>query len=261
MVYTPDLSSTSPESNQAWWRDWFNETYLDVYAHRDQESAAFEVQRAVEWLSLDAGSRVLDLCCGSGRHCHALADAGLQQVTGLDYSLPLLQHAKAGGSQAGFIRGDMRLIPIQTDSVDAVLSFFTSFGYFHEHIENLSVLNEMFRVLRPRSRFLIDYLNPAYVRAHLQPESERNQDGVIIREFRQLSSDGQRIEKEIVIENADKPPQRFYESVRLYSRREMTEMLASVNLEPQQIAGSFSGEPFDATSPRMLITGQRNDSA
>lgn len=119
----------SSHSHSSWWRDWFNDVYLDVYAHRDEESADIEARYAVSLLGLKALDRVLDLCCGSGRHCRALRNAGLERVIGLDFSLPLLRHAHIQRPIANYVRGDMRVLPMRDECLDAALSFFTSFGY------------------------------------------------------------------------------------------------------------------------------------
>ena len=75
-----------------WWESWFGEEYLDLYPHRDVDSARREVAFALAQLP---GTRapLLDLCCGSGRHSVPFAEAGVPPV-GLDYSAPLLDLAR-----------------------------------------------------------------------------------------------------------------------------------------------------------------------
>src|SRR5207248_37597 len=65
-----------------WWESWFGEEYLDLYPHRDLESARREVQFALAHLP-GSPTPLLDLCCGSGRHAVPFADAGFPPV-GLD---------------------------------------------------------------------------------------------------------------------------------------------------------------------------------
>ena len=48
-----------------WWESWFGEEYLDLYPHRDLESARREVQFALAHLPCSP-TPLLDLCCGSG---------------------------------------------------------------------------------------------------------------------------------------------------------------------------------------------------
>ncbi|MEW6235555.1 MAG: class I SAM-dependent methyltransferase [Candidatus Omnitrophota bacterium] len=241
----------------AWWREWFNHIYLDVYAHRDDSGADKEIQAALAFLPLRPSHRILDLCCGNGRHCRALRKAGYGRVFGVDYSYPLLRQSIAESPSAHYLRADMRLLPFPGDSFDAWLSFFTSFGYFKTNVENISVLHEAARVLVHGGMFLLDYLNPDCVRRTLEPETEKKYGDYVIKERRFLSEDGERIEKEIVIENWGGKDHRYFESVRLYTLDEMKEMLESANLHLQGVHGSFLGEEFSPDSQRMILFGTK----
>ena len=53
----------------AWYVNFFGEDYLNIYRHTlTAERTEKEVAFAERKLALDAGARVLDLCCGPGRH-------------------------------------------------------------------------------------------------------------------------------------------------------------------------------------------------
>lgn len=246
-----------PFAPDAWWREWFNHIYLDVYAHRDDNEADEEIKAALAFLPLQPSYRILDLCSGNGRHCRALRKAGYNRIFGVDYSYPLLRQAIAESPSAHYLRADMRLLPFPGESFDALLSFFTSFGYFKTNMENIGVLHEAARVLVPGGLFLLDYLNPDYIRQTLEPETERTHGDYIIKERRYISDDGERIEKEIVIENWGGKSHRYYESVRLYSLDEMKEMLESASMLLQGVRGSFQGEEFGQESPRMILYGTK----
>jgi SAM-dependent methyltransferase len=109
------------------------------------------VARLIEILALPAGSRVLDVPCGQGRHAHLLAETGFR-VDGLDYSAHLIAKAKARGTGPSlhYTRGDMRRLPARwTSRFDAVLNLFTSFGFFTSPADDARVVAEFARVLRP----------------------------------------------------------------------------------------------------------------
>src|SRR5438045_2325682 len=76
-----------------WYREAFQEGYLDLYGHRDLAEAA----RAVRWLrgalELRPEQRLLDLCCGPGRHLFFLGQI-VSQAVGLDLSRLLLLGAR-----------------------------------------------------------------------------------------------------------------------------------------------------------------------
>ncbi len=248
---------TPPIHQERWWRDWFNDVYLDVYAHRDDSGADEEVRTTINILPLVSHHNILDLCCGNGRHCRALHRMGYQRIIGIDYSYPLLKHAISEKPRVAYIRSDMRILPLQDSTCDAVLSYFTSFGYFKTNVENLEVLHEISRVLKKGGWFLLDYLNPNYIRKRFVPETTKNHGEYIIREFRSFSDDGERIEKEILMENWGGEKRKYFESVRLYEFSEMTEMLQSADLSISGSLGSFDGQTFNGNTPRMILYGSR----
>ena len=82
--------SRGPLPGVSWWREFFDEDYPVLYAPALlPERTEREVAGAVAILRLREGSRLLDLCCGTGRHSIALRRRGLR-VAGVDSSLKLL---------------------------------------------------------------------------------------------------------------------------------------------------------------------------
>ncbi|TKH46674.1 class I SAM-dependent methyltransferase [Paenibacillus terrae] len=243
-----------------WYEQSFGEDYLLVYKHRDFQGAYQEVQKMISWLKLPQGSSVLDLCCGMGRHSLALADAGYK-VTGVDLSGVLLREAHASDPEGrvSWHQGDMREVPLE-ESFDAVMNLFTSFGYFEEDTEQLKVLKEIYRLLKPGGRFIIDYLNPAYVAAHLVPHSSREDEGNQIEEHRVIE-DGF-VKKQIAIRSiglADEEPARVYhERVKLYPYEKFRALLEEAGLSVEQVHGSYNEDKYiENASPRMIFVGVR----
>ncbi len=245
------------EFKEDWWRTWFNTIYMDVYAHRSDEEAQEEVQTTLSVLPLLKHHKIVDLCCGNGRHSRALYDVGYQKVTGIDYSYPLIKHAKGENSRIKFIRADMRMLPLRKSSQDGLLTYFTTIGYFQNNTENLQVLHEISSVLKPGGWFLIDYLNPHYVKANFEPETVKQHGEYQVIERRKFTEDQERIEKEIIIKNWGGTDRTFYESVRLYSYDDMIEMLSSTDLHVLGCLGSFDGRFYEKNSPRMILFGTR----
>lgn len=241
-----------------WYEESFGEDYLLVYKHRDVQGAEHEVHDMINWLRLKLGSKVLDLCCGMGRHSLALAEAGFR-VTGIDLSEVLLREARRmdPGQRVRWVQADMRNLPQEND-YDAVVNLFTSFGYFREDAEQLKVLREIRRVLKPGGSYIIDFLNPAYVKRHLVAQSEREDEGQRIQEERSIR-DGY-VHKHIRITDVEtgRDPRNYEERVKLYTRDEMLDLLAQAGLEVDQVHGGYDEEIYDATSsPRMIFVGHR----
>ncbi|HPO07378.1 MAG TPA: HAD-IA family hydrolase [bacterium] len=235
-----------------WWAEWFNEEYLQVYPHRNVQSAERESRAAIEWMGLKSQDLVLDLCCGTGRHTSWLVGEGIQRVVGLDYSETMLDAARSRLRQKVLlVRGDMRSLPLM-NCFDAVLMFFTSFGYFPTDCENERVIFEISRVLRPGGGFLFDYLNREKVIRNLEPETIRNVGETSIREIRRLVENGRRVFKEIFI-TRNGEIRRYSESVRLYSLEELMRMFISSGLTPERLYGDFDGAAYTNDSECLIL--------
>lgn len=237
----------------AWYEAAFRDDYRRVYAHRDLASARRE---AAFLLAQGVRGRVLDLCCGFGRHALLLAEAGLD-VVGLDLSLDLLRAAR---ELPGFerrlagrlVRADMTRVPFADASFDALVNLFSSFGYLGE-AGDAQVLREIARVLRPSGRAALDLMNPACVRAALVPHSTRTGPGFELEEHRRLEQGGRRVVKDVELRADGRAPRRWREDVRLYEPAELAPLLAAAGLAVEREFGDFDGRRCDSGAPRRIV--------
>lgn len=239
-----------------WYRKSFGDDYLLVYKHRDLQGAYDEVKKMMGWLRLPPDSTVLDLCCGMGRHSMALHDFGYK-VTGVDLSEVLLAEARKlnASEQVRFLQGDMREVPLD-ETFDAVVNLFTSFGYFEDDEENVKVLRQIYRLLKADGKFIIDFLNPDYVKANLVPFSSRTEGGTTIEESRKIE-DGF-VRKAIAVKERDAEERTYLEQVKLYSLESFLDMLVRSGLEAERVYGDYNATPYDrAGSKRMIFVGHR----
>lgn len=241
-----------------WYKKSFGDDYLLVYKHRDMQGAYNEVKGMIEWLKLDQGAEVLDLCCGMGRHSMALTDFGYK-VTGIDLSGVLLKEAVRldREQKVQWIQGDMRDVQIN-QQFDAVVNLFTSFGYFEEDAENEKVLQEIYRLLKPsgQGQFIIDFLNPEFVERNLVPFSKRTEGNSTIEETRKIE-DGS-VRKTIVVSEPGAEDRSYLEQVKLYHQEAFLTMLDRVGLEVLHVYGAYDASPYDKTeSKRMIFVGRR----
>lgn len=236
----------------AWYREWFGEEYLELYAHRDADEADLHLDFVAEVLQPRPPRAVLDLACGAGRHTAALARRGHRAV-GVDLSLTLLARGEAGAR----VRADMRSLPFAAGAFDWVLNFFTSFGYFERERENFRVLEEMVRVLAPGGGFLIDLLNVDHAVAHLVPRERAERDGRSIEIERRYDRASRRLVKRIRVSAPGQPARTFVESVRAYREEEVAIGLRWAGLERLELFGNFRGERFHRDSERLILVGRR----
>jgi ubiquinone/menaquinone biosynthesis C-methylase UbiE len=236
-----------------WWESWFGEEYLDLYPHRDLDSARREAAFALAHLP-PRPAPLLDLCCGSGRHALPFAESGISPV-GLDYSAPLLDLARRRDCTR-LVRGDMRALPFRDGTFAAVVNFFTSFGYFIAEPDNAAVVSEIWRVLARRGRVLCDTFGLDHVLARLVPEESRSSSGREYRIRRWWNAPSRRVEKEIEVRRGGST-EIFRESVRAYTAPELARLFEEAGLNVDATWGDFDGSPVCRESPRLILLASK----
>lgn len=241
---------------KSWFEEHFQEDYLRVYDHRDEIKAANELEKIMEYVPLKKGMKVIDLCCGNGRHARWLARRGFY-VTGIDLSTALLKKAieLTEGIPVQYQRGDIRNIPLLQE-YDGAFNLFTSFGYFTDDAENELVFTKASDALKNNGWFVFDYLNPTYVKNNLVPEDEMEKDGLFIKQEREVKSGY--VFKRITIKEGDSKRE-YMERVKLYEQEAIKEMLMRNNFTVKHIFGDYDASIYDKNdSPRQIFICQKN---
>lgn len=218
-----------------WWQRIFNSMYLktDADVVDDRSITSFEVDMFSDILKLSEDSVILDLACGQGRHILELARRGHKNVFGMDRSHYLIRKAKQTNASeklsVNFKEGDARRLPYPSDTFDVVMILGNSFGYFESIEDDMKILKELFRVLKPYGQFLIDVADGNYLKAHYNPRSWEwiDKNHFVCRE-RSLASDNERLISREVISNINKGVlvDQFY-AERLYTKEKLQEILSS----------------------------------
>src|SRR6266446_9567211 len=78
-----------------WWRTLFNSLYLETDGDvvENDRNTEQEIDLLIRSVGLEPNDRILDLCCGQGRHALELARRGFKCVTGIDRSRYLIRLA------------------------------------------------------------------------------------------------------------------------------------------------------------------------
>ena len=235
-----------------WYAGWFNQDYLDLYAHRNAQEARSVADFIAAHLPGVGDGRTLDLGCGAGRHLPYLAER--QPTVGLDLSPWLLDVAHQRNPEAPLTRGDMRSLPFRDASFNLVVSLFTSFGYFMDDAENALVLEEIARVTTPGGWLVLDFLNAPLTRRSLVPFERKQVGERWVRQARVISDDGRFVTKTIHIEDNDRD---YTERVRLFEPDELMKMLRTTAFDVTSLHGDYGGGGWTATSPRAIVVAQR----
>lgn len=239
-----------------WFEEWFDSPlYEKLYANRDEQEAAQLVQLLENILPVEKCSKILDLGCGRGRHSIKLNRKGYQ-VTGIDLSEQAIATARKKKEALGLknIRFEVRDMrePL-SETFDAVVNLFTTFGYFKSDEENASVLQSVKQMLEPQGIFVLDYLNAQKVKNSYQQSDEGEFHGIHYEIRRHISNDS--IIKEIEF-SGDKigGKKKYAERVKLYDLSWFENEMSKYDLDIEHVYGDYEGHDFDpGTSSRMLI--------
>ncbi len=231
-----------------WWKRIFNSMYLktDADVVEDKLITEKEINMFIDILGLSPDSVVLDVACGQGRHSLELARREFKNIYGLDRSHFLIRKAKQNNAQEGlsvnFKEGDARKLPYPTDMFDVVMILGNSFGYFESMDDDIRILNEIFRVLKPHGKFLLDVADGDYLRKNFSPRSWEWIDNkhFVCRE-RSLASDNERLISREVITNVQKGVivDQFY-AERLYSEEGLSQLLSKIGYKNITYHGKLS---------------------
>lgn len=246
----------------AWYESFFGQDYLDVYAYQfTEDRASKETGFAARTLDLQPGERVLDLCCGQGRHAVLLAAMGLD-VVALDLSRQYLDLTEVAARDKGVslqvVHADMRDIPFEAH-FDAAVNMFSSFGYLESEEQDAKVLESLRRALKPGGRALLDLLNRDWVIANYDEKDwHRDADGTLYLEQRHMDL---MTSRNHVTFTAIAPDGTVREvgghHIRLYTLREAAGMLHDAGLLLEAAYGSFDGEPYGIDTRRMILVIRR----
>jgi len=126
-----------------------SESYWDVdrFAHL----CRYHIAQA-----LFKGKHILDVGCGTGYGVGVLTNANATTVTGIDISAEAITYAKGNwGDKASFIMSSSLYLPFNDESFDVV----TCFEHYEHIAEQMLVLKEIHRVLRPGGYLMISTPN------------------------------------------------------------------------------------------------------
>ncbi len=274
----PDLEHHLPPE---WWRSLFNSLYLktDGDVVENDDNTVREVEAILAAAGLDPNDRVLDLCCGQGRHSLELARRGFKKVTGLDRSRYLVslarRRARVAGLDVRFREGDARKVAVPESSFDCVILMGNSFGYFDREEDDLVVLASIKRALRSNGKILLDLMDGEWMRQNFERRSWEwiDENQFVCRE-RSLSADQGRVISREVVVHAEKGviADQFY-AERLYSRERISKLLESTGFSEIRFHGALEARStrnsdlgmmahrnfISAVAPVKISTKKRGD--
>jgi D-alanine-D-alanine ligase len=250
-----------------WWRTLFNSLYLETDGDiiENDRNTADEVDLLIRSIGLERNDRILDLCCGQGRHSLELAQRGFSHITGLDRSRYLIRlarkRAKQRNLQVSFHEGDARRFRLGDAEFHCVCILGNSFGYFERPEDDLAVLEAVKRALASGGSLVMDLMDGNWMRHHFEPRSWEwvDQNHFVCRE-RDLAGDGDRLISREVVVHAERGviADQFY-AERLYSKERLETLLKSagftnVRFHSLMAPGSNRNQDLGMVAQRLFVT-------
>lgn len=242
-----------------WYQDLFaKEDPFRAERYSESESSRKEVDFVIEALGLNSGDKILDLCCGQGRHLIDLMRRGYD-VVGVDLSEYMLSKCREAASKEALepqlIQADMRELPFNS-GFDAVINMFDSFGYLESDIENQKALDKISQALKPGGRLLLDHL---INRDSLRQRSggskswyENEAGDIFLSDTTFDSIAGRMHEREICIRaNGERSESSF--NLRIYTYGELEKMLDASGMAIKSVWGDRIYSPFTSESRAMEV--------
>jgi D-alanine-D-alanine ligase len=266
LVPVPDLERHLPHD---WWRTLFNSVYLktDGDVVENVEATRQEIDAIIQAVGLQKNDRILDLCCGQGRHLLELARRGFRDLTGVDRSRYLIRLAKRRSRQEGFDipfhEGDARKFRSRSRDFNCIMLLGNSFGYFDREEDDRMVLRAVHNRLRHGGTLVLDLADGDWQREHFEPRSWEwiDQNHFVCRE-RSLSADQSRLISREVVVHAERGVivDQFY-AERLYSRDSIAELLQECRfingrVHDPILADSTRQQDLGMMACRLLITAE-----
>ncbi|MGC5365681.1 class I SAM-dependent methyltransferase [Streptomyces sp. DT24] len=197
----------------------------------------------------DAGTRILDVACGFGRHAGLLAERG-HHVVGIDASADQLKRAQQLYPQGQFALGDMRQPP--TGPFNVVLNLWTSFGILPSDEEDLSALVAWRQVLAPGGILVLNLTT----RERAEHLNRRGNEPV---STKKVTREGVTTEARYDWESGvsyvrySRPGWSRSSRTRLYSRFELASMLQTAGFGSVGYWGDFRLGPVDLAKRLVAI--------
>ncbi|MEW6363134.1 MAG: class I SAM-dependent methyltransferase [Acidobacteriota bacterium] len=239
--------------------DLFDLRYALVDQIRKPRRVAAMQARSISRLTgINPPGPVIDFACGYGRHCLAFAREGFL-VHGVDQSAELLsealRRAAAARKQVTLTLADLRTWRWPPREYRLAVCLDTSWGYFADHDENMSVLEGAFRVLEPGGYFILEQVNFGARQVRWRLNEERGlADHLRYRKRSKIVEDGHVWVGSYEYESGSEVTQLPFK-IRLYTAEELASMLVQVGFDKGDICvlGSWSGNAFHAARSSAAI--------
>ena len=234
-----------------------NEGYLPNHKLSLEERTTREVNGIKELLDLKKDMFILDAPCGYGRHSLQLINDDYENIYGIDLNEKYIEGIKKNVRQDNnFKVCELNAIDFPDNYFDVVINMFYSFGFYEKDEDNMRVLKEIYRVLKPSGKFLMHTdVNIPYIKKHpeylmsnrILPNNKKlNIYEIYNEETKRIDGYWEILTKSNIEKN--------YYSMRVYNKKEFLENCKSVGFKNMKYYSDFNKNlQYSEDKPEMII--------
>lgn len=165
------------------------------------------------------------------------------------------QKAESEGLKLEFVQEDMRRF-CRSDTFEAAINVFTSFGYFEEIKDDEKVAKNVYSSLKDGGAFLIDVMGKEVLaRIFRERDWHETEDGIVLEERKISKNWGWSENRWMLMRAKEVEESRF--SFRLYSAVELTDLLAKQGFDAIEVYGNLAGAPYDHKADRLVVVAHK----
>ena len=238
---------------------------LDIKKMPWVEDTEREVDFLIRRMNMRGRERILDLACGFGRHSIAFAERGFD-VVGVDITPAYIKDARRTAEnrhvQIEFVCSDIRDLNY-CEEFDVVLNLADgAVGYLGSDEENLKIFDQIAAALKPGGKHFMDICNRNHAERYFPKKSWKI--GSQSLSLAELNWNGQN--KRMLYSGCTipfgKPAKRPvfadpYPGIRLYSKQEISEIMAVRGMKVLDTFCDYSGSPDSCRQLQLMIYSQK----
>lgn len=248
-----------PKNNGDNWTDeFFGEEIAEFHRSIGPDFTARQVEFVLKRTGVPRGARILDVCCGEGRHALELSRRGYA-VVGIDSNKDYLSRARHLARDESlpveFVQMDAREL-LFGPRFELAINLWTSFGYYDDQT-NASILQRMWRSLVSGGKIFMEMDNRDNLMGHSMSTTQwRIDDRVTIVQEHNFDYSTSVNRSTWTFIRDGRVIKKFPYFIRVYSCHEIISLLKRTGFGSIEVFGDLKGNPIscDSSMIRVLAT-------
>lgn len=237
---------------------------------KNAKKEANAIKKILDSHGVPKRGKILDVCCGIGRHSVELAKLG-HSVVGLDLAQMHIKRAKELAARkkvsrrVEFVVGDMRDVYSLTrkfGKFDAAINMFTSFGFYDEKAD-LKLFKDVAKLCKNKAVLILDAANRDWVVRNFKAQFIDSVKNMEMHQFNRFNFETSFMENTWKFYEMDGEERRHLINIelkhRIYSAHELIKMLKACGWKDAKAHSSLELNPLDfsSLSKRLVVVAKR----